>query len=51
MYRQLPSSDLAKLPQAMALSRQVLCLPMAAGLEAADQDRVIGAIRQEMGAT
>jgi dTDP-4-amino-4,6-dideoxygalactose transaminase len=51
MYRQLPSADPARLPRAMALSRQVLCLPMAASLEDGDQDRVIGAIRQEMGAS
>lgn len=46
MYRQLRSADPARLPQAMALSRQVLCLPMAASLEDEDQDRVIAAVRQ-----
>ncbi|MFZ9967648.1 MAG: DegT/DnrJ/EryC1/StrS family aminotransferase, partial [Steroidobacteraceae bacterium] len=46
MYRQLPSADPARLAAAWQLSRQVLCLPMAAGLEPADQERVIGAVRQ-----
>lgn len=49
MYRQLPSADPARLPQAIALSRQVLCLPMSASLESSDQDRVIRAIKQAMG--
>lgn len=45
MYRHLPSSDPARLPKALQLSRQVLCLPMAAELTAADQQRVIAAIQ------
>ncbi len=44
MYRQLPSADPGRLSKAMRLSRQVLCLPMAAGLEPQDQERVINAI-------
>lgn len=45
MYRHLPSADPARLPKALQLSRQVLCLPMAADLTAADQQRVIAAIQ------
>ncbi|MEB3276085.1 MAG: DegT/DnrJ/EryC1/StrS family aminotransferase [Cyanobacteriota bacterium] len=46
MYRQLASAEPTGLPRALALSRQVLCLPMAADLNQQDQDRVIGAMRQ-----
>lgn len=45
MYRHLPSADPARLPKALQLSRQVLCLPMAAELTATDQQRVIAAIQ------
>lgn len=48
MYRQLPSADLSRLPVAMALSRQVLCLPMASTLSEADQERVIQALRSRL---
>jgi dTDP-4-amino-4,6-dideoxygalactose transaminase len=44
MYRKLPSADPARLPKAMRLSRQVLCLPMAADLKPEDQERVIHSI-------
>ena len=44
MYRHLRSSDQARLPKAIRLSRQVLCLPMASDLKAGDQTRVIQAI-------
>lgn len=44
MYSGLPSANPANLPVAMQISRQALCLPMAAGLREQDQQRVIDAI-------
>lgn len=49
MYRYLPSSDPERLPNAMQLSREVLCLPMSAGLTNHDQERVVNAIRGILG--
>jgi dTDP-4-amino-4,6-dideoxygalactose transaminase len=46
MYRNLPSADPARLPRAMQLSREVLCLPMAAGLTESDQTRVVRAVSE-----
>jgi dTDP-4-amino-4,6-dideoxygalactose transaminase len=44
MYSGLPSAQPARLPAAHAASRQVICLPMHAGLEPGDVERVVGVI-------
>ncbi len=49
MYRNLPSADPSRLPRAMQLSREVLCLPMAAGITDHDQNRVLNAVKVILG--
>lgn len=46
-YAGLPSADPARLPHANAIAEQVLCLPIHPELSDADQDRVIGGIREQ----
>lgn len=46
MYRHLPSANPERLPKATRLSREILCLPMFAGLTEQDQMRVVAAIRR-----
>ena len=48
MYRQLASADSSRLANAITMSRQILCLPMASNLIEAYQDRVISTIREHM---
>jgi dTDP-4-amino-4,6-dideoxygalactose transaminase len=48
MYRQLSSSSSERLPQAIRMSRQVICLPMASDLSQVDQERVIHAVREAL---
>ncbi len=44
MYRGLPSSTPANLPQARQIAEQVLCLPIYPNLSPADQERVISLV-------
>lgn len=46
MYRNIPSAQISNLPNAYALSRNVLCLPLFPEMTAADQDRVISAVHK-----
>lgn len=44
MYRDAPSAQADGLPNAVRAARQVLCLPLYAGLQAADCERVVKAL-------
>jgi dTDP-4-amino-4,6-dideoxygalactose transaminase len=44
MYREMPGADPANLPVATRLAREVLCLPLHAGLDDADVRRVVRAV-------
>lgn len=46
MYRGLDSANADGLPVATRVARQILCLPIYAGLEATDLDRVISVIKE-----
>jgi len=48
MYSGLPSADPANLPVATRAAEQILCLPIYEGLEEAEQDRVIEAMRRPL---
>ena len=46
MYRELPSANLANLPQAAKTAQQVLCLPIYPDLQNEDQMRIIDMLRE-----
>jgi len=48
MYRDMPSADPANLPVATRAARQILCLPIYAGLEKSDLDRVVSVIKEHI---
>ena len=45
MYRELPSAAAENLPVATEAADQILCLPIYGDLTAADQERIVKAIR------